>query len=292
MSGTAVQRHLWLHVLPGLAVVGLVLGFPIAYSVWMVTHSLQLASPTAPEFVGFGNLLHVFADERLGNAVINSLRMTIVSTILPVFLGTVTAFALNALSGRARSVYLTVLLIPVFIPFVAGGLLWLLLLHPQQGIVSYVLERIGFGAQSWLGNPKTAWLVIVGVDTWHQTTLVTVLVLGGLISIPRHLFEAARIDGANARQQLQRITLPLLRGPIAAAAAVRFVIALMTYDLVYILTQGGPGRTTETVPFYIGRVAFRHLDFGYASALSWWLLAVTVIGVGMILIFGRGRSGT
>ena len=277
-------------MVPGLAVIAMVLGFPIAYSLWMATHALQLATPGAPEFVGIANLLHVFADERLGNAVLNSLKMTLLSTAAPVLLGTVAAFALNAVSVRARDVYLTILLIPVFVPFVAGGLLWLLLLHPQQGIVSYVLDTLGFGAQSWLGNPRTAWLVIVGVDTWHQTTLVTVLVLGGLVAVPAHLLEAARIDGANARQQLQRITLPLLRGPIAAAAAVRFVIALMTYDLVYILTQGGPGRTTETIPFYIGRVAFRHLDFGYASALSWWLLAATVLGVAAILTIGRGRA--
>ncbi|MGQ3280521.1 MAG: carbohydrate ABC transporter permease, partial [Shinella sp.] len=142
---------------------------------------------------------------------------------------------------------------------------------------------VGIPAQGWFGDPNLALATIIFVDAWTETSLMLIMLYAGLRSLPLDPVEAARIDGANAWQILRHVTLPTLRPVILVTLLIRMITALKSYDLIYILTQGGPGKTTETISFYAYRLGFRFLDIGQAAAVS-FILLVAVVGLTLILL--------
>lgn len=267
-----VGGPVWPLVLPSLVLIALVVALPAFFSLWASLRDYHLADDDYGTFTGFGNYLDLLGDERVLGAAGNTLQLALIATAVPLVLGLVTALALSRPGLRGRGVYLTLLMLPLFIPYVATGLIWLLILHPQQGILNYVLATVGLPAEPWLGQTSTALTTIALIDAWQHTSLVALLIYAGLGSVPHDVLEAARMDGAGPWRIFWNVTFPLLRPIIAVAAALRFVQSFLTYDLVYVLTQGGPASSTETLAFYTGRLAFRHLEIGQASALSWLLL--------------------
>ena len=289
MAGGVHGIRLWRYVAPGLAATGFVLGIPMVFSLWVATHRYLLREGAIGSFTGLSNFLAAFGDERFVNAVANSGKLALAATTVPVLIALVLGSALATPRLRFRNTYLAILMIPLFMPMVGSGLLWLLILHPQQGIFNYILTLVGVSPFPWLQAPETALWTVAMIDSWQQTSLVTLLIFAGLLGVPDDAIQAARIDGAGAWQVYRFITLPLLRPTIITAAMIRLIMSVLTYDLVYVLTQGGPGISSEVLPFYIGRIAFRHLDLGYASALSWILLFL--IGcVVSVAILGSKRS--
>jgi len=172
---------------------------------------------------------------------------------------------------------LLILLIPMLMPPITVGTIWRLLLHPELGIINYFLGLMGLPQPAWLGDPRLAMITIIIVDIWHETSFILLILLAGLTSLPDELYEAAMIDGANSSQQFRFITVPLMMPTILVAVLIRMIAALKTYDLVYILTRGGPGIATETISYYIYRVAFVFLDMGKSSAMSFLLLVVIIL---------------
>jgi multiple sugar transport system permease protein len=196
---------------------------------------------------------------------------------LEILIGFGLAMLLNNRRLVGRDLYLLVLLIPMLMPPITVGLIWRLLLHPELGIINYFLGLGGLPQPSWLGDPRLAMVTIIIVDIWHETSFVILILLAGLTSLPDELYEAAMIDGASGRQQFRYLTLPLMMPTLLVATLIRLIAALKTYDLVYILTRGGPGISTETVSYYIYRVAFVFLDMGTSAAMSFLLLILIVI---------------
>ena len=141
-------------------------------------------------------------------------------------------------------------------------------LHPSLGIVNYLLGLAGIAPVNWLGSTKVAFWTIIMVDIWHQVSFMIVLLLAGLSALPREPYEAARVDGANALQSFLHITLPLMRPVIVVTLLIRLIFAVKTYDLIYIMTRGGPGVSTDLVSYFIYRTAFVSLNIGEASAMS------------------------
>jgi multiple sugar transport system permease protein len=170
-------------------------------------------------------------------------------------------------------------------------MIWRLLLHPDLGAVSWVLGLFGMPKQEWLSGQTTAMPTVVGVDVWHETSLMIVIILAGLTALPRDPIEAAAVDGANAWQTFWTVTLPLLMPVLLVAILIRMISAMKTYDLIYILTRGGPGSSTETISYSIWKNAFTSLDMGRSAAASFLLLiAILVLTVILVRVMRAGEE--
>ena len=150
-------------------------------------------------------------------------------------------------------------------------------LHPQLGILNYLLSLISIDPINWLGDPKMAFITIIFVDIWHQVSFMIILLLAGLSAIPKEPYEAARSDGAGIVDCFIHITLPYMRPVIIVTILIRLIFAIKTYDLIYIMTKGGPGDATDLISYYIYRSAFISLNLGEAAAMSTILLLIIII---------------
>jgi multiple sugar transport system permease protein len=207
-------------------------------------------------------------------------NLTIVFVILVVLfefiIGFLIAILLNQVE-RFRNIYYFILLIPLLINPIVVGLIWRMFLHPQLGILNYLISLIGIDPVNWLGDPQNAFITIIFVDIWHQVSFMIILLLAGLASIPEEPYEAARVDGANPFHQFRDITLPYMRPVIIITLLIRLIFALKTYDLIYIMTKGGPGDATDLISYYIYRSAFIGLDLGQAASMSVILLLIVCV---------------
>lgn len=273
----------WGMVLPTLLALLLVVGFPIGYALWVAVHEYDLTEG------GIGSVIWAqnFRDVLGMNVFIQAIKNTIVLTVSVVVIELIIAFGLALLLNQPglhfRNVYLCILLIPLLVSPIAVGLIWRLLLHPDLGAVNWAFRQLGLPAQEWLSTKSTAMPTVVGIDVWHETSLILVVLLAGLASLPREPIEAARVDGANGLQILWTVTIPLMVPVIVIAALIRMISAMKTYDLIYILTSGGPGGATETISFRIWKIGFTNLNMGQAAAAS-ILLLIAIMLLTLILI--------
>ena len=187
--------------------------------------------------------------------------------LLEFLLGFLVALMLNSVE-RGKEVYYTILLFPLLMNPVVVGLIWRMFLHPVLGIVNYLLSLIGIRAVNWLGDTTNAFWTIVMVDMWHQVSFMVILLLAGLSALPKEPYEAARMEGASTVQTFFYVTLPLMRPVIMVTLLIRLIFAVKTYDLIYIMTRGGPGQATDLVSYFIYRQAFVGLNIGQAAAMS------------------------
>ena len=255
----------------------LVVAFPLAFALYVSTHDYDLTEGGIGEFVGWANYGRTLADELFATAARNTvvLSVSVVTIELLVALGL--SLLLNQPGLRFRNIYLAILLIPLLVSPIAVGLIWRLLLHPDLGAVNWVLGLVGLPKQEWLSGQATAMPTIIGIDVWHETSLMIVIVLAGLTALPRDPMEAAAVDGASRWQVFWTVTLPLLTPVLLVAVLIRMIAAMKTYDLIYILTRGGPGSATETISYSIWKDAFTSLEMGNAAAASFILLAVILV---------------
>jgi multiple sugar transport system permease protein len=172
---------------------------------------------------------------------------------------------------------------------VVVALMWTLILNPTQGALPYIFFRLHLPQVLWLSDPKLVILSLVLVDTWEWTPLIMLITLAGLAGLPVEPMEAARIDGASAWQTFWRITLPLLRPAIVVAVLFRAIDAIKTFDIIFAMTQGGPGNASETLNIYVFQTAFSYQKIGYASSLLIIFFAL-VLGLSLILIRLRRSS--
>jgi len=175
-----------------------------------------------------------------------------------------------------KEFYYAVISVPMLIAPVGVALIWKMILHPELGIVTYLFSRFGLSAPDFFGDPRYALLTLALVDTWQQVSFVALVLLAGLRSLPREPLEAALVDGASFAQRFFLVTLPLLRPVIGVVLILQTIAELRTYDLVYVLTRGGPGATTDLLAYFIYRKAFLGLDLASASALAYLLFLLTL----------------
>jgi multiple sugar transport system permease protein len=261
---------------PGLAALLIVVAFPLVFSIYTSFFDFTLISPTFDDFVNFENYQEALDDEYLVPALWTTFRFVIASVVIEFAIGLSVALALNA-TTRFKNVYYLILLAPLLINPVVVGLLWRMLLHPDLGLVNYLIPVIGIRPVNWLGDATTAFWTVVLVDIWHQVSFMAILLLAGLASLPREPYEAARMDGASALSCFIHITLPLMRPVIIIAVLLRLIFAIKTFDIIFIMTKGGPGTATDLVSYFIYRAAFFGLDIGRASAMSVALLVLVLV---------------
>ncbi len=263
-------------VAPAVIGIWVVILFPLLYALYVSVHDWILSQGEIGR-LNFSNYITVLQDPLLLNAAKNTVILTASVVILEISIGFGLALLLNNKCIRLRNLYLFILLIPMLMPPITVGLIWRLLLHPDLGIINYALSLVGLPQPIWLADPTLAMITIIIVDVWHETSFIILVLLAGLTSLPDELYEAAMIDGANAWQKFRFVTIPLLAPTILVATIIRMIAALKTYDLVYILTRGGPGIATETISYYIYKVFFVFLDMGKSSAMAFILLGIIVL---------------
>lgn len=258
---------------PSLIALFLVIVFPILSAGYTSLYDYTLIAPSYDFFIGLENYGKALADDEFRHAMSVTAFFVIAVVLLEFALGFMIALMLNTVE-RGKPIYYAILLCPLLMNPVIVGLIWRMFLHPTLGIVNYLLTTIGLDPVNWLGDTKVALWTVIMVDIWHQVSFMIVLLLAGLSALPREPYEAARVDGASVLQTFIHITLPLMRPVIVVTLLIRMIFAVKTYDLIYIMTRGGPGISTDLVSYFIYRTAFVSLNIGEASAMSLILLAV------------------
>jgi ABC-type sugar transport system permease subunit len=286
------RRLAWLLVTPALTTVALVAVFPLLWTLWESLHLHDLRMPwRGRPFIGLGNYAEIAGDPRFWSALGHTAGFAAVSVALEVALGLAFALAMNR-AFRGRGLVRAAVLVPWAVPTVVVALLWRFMFESDTGIANAILTRSGALDRpvAWFVGSLTAWVPIVLADVWKTTPFVALLLLAGLQNIDRSLYEAAAVDGAGAWWQFRHVTLPLLRPALLVALIFRTLDAFRVFDLVYVLTGGGPGTATEPVALYTFNALLQNLRFGYGAALSVVVFLVT-FALALLYIRWLGESG-
>jgi len=261
-------RLAWALAAPALLAVAAAALLPLAYTFYESVHLHDLRAPDLGRpFVALAHFGEALGDARLGAAAAHTLLFVAVSVALELALGLGLALLLHR-PFRGRGAARTLALLPWAMPTVVVALVWRFLFEGEQSAMNRLLAVPGAAPVVWFADALWAWVPLVAADVWKTSPFVALLLLAGLQGIDPALYEAARVDGAGAWQRFWQITLPLLRPALLVALLFRALDALRVFDLVYVLTGGGPGTATEPLALYTFEVLFQDLRFGFGSALS------------------------
>jgi ABC-type sugar transport system permease subunit len=267
----------WALAAPALSIIALVTLFPVAWTAWESLHLDDLRMPwLGRRFVGLDNYAAAFTDRRLWDAARHTASFVALSVSIELIAGLAIAIALDRLT-RFAGIVRTAVLLPWAVPTVVGALIWRFMFESPNGLAASVTTRLAGTAPVWLADPVAAWIPLILADAWKTTPFVALLLLAALQNIDRTWREAAALDGAGEWQQFVHVTLPLLRPTLLVALMFRSLDALRVFDVVYVLTGGGPGTSTEPIAFYAFTTLLRTLRFGYGSALSMLLFAAAFV---------------
>ena len=274
----------WWFMTPAAILLIATLAYPIGYTVYISFAAINLGTFSPDEWVGWDNYLTVIEDDRFWESLRVTFVYLIIAMPLQMFLGFSIAFLINA-EWKGRGMVRAAFIIPMVVaPVIAGGI-WRMLLDPLWGVANYLLGNVGLGPIEWFADPFWAMFTVIMIDTWRWTPFITLIASAALLSLPRDVFEAAAIDGANWWTTLWRIAIPLLIPVIAATFVVRWLGAVKMFDRALAATHGGPGRATSVVNLFIYEEAFRSLKFAESAAMSIIVLVITMI---LTAIFLRG----
>ena len=276
----------WMLVAPALVTIALIALFPLSWTVWESLHQHDLRMPwLGSPFVGLANYGELLQDRRFWAAMGHTAFFTVATVSLELVLGLALALAMHR-AFRGRAVVRAAVLIPWAMPTVVVALLWRFMFDAQAGIANVVLVELGAldAPIVWFIRAATAWVPVILADVWKTTPFVALILLAGLQNIDASLYEAAAVDGAGPWWRLRRITIPLLMPAILVALIFRTLDAFRVFDLIYVLTGGGPGTATEPVALYTFTTLLQNLRFGYGSAMSVVIFGVTF---GLALVYIR-----
>lgn len=267
-------------VLPAVILLFLITILPFIIELILSLHAYELTSLGGPQFIWFKNYADVlFRDARFWNSLRVTAIVIVAAVGLELLLGVGLALLLNRLK-TSRSLITSLLLIPVMIAPIVSGMMWDMIYDDKFGPLNYLIETLSFGVlegTAWLAQTSTALLSVIVVDIWQWTPFIILIALAGLQSIPSELYEASEVDGAGAWQALWYVTLPMLAPVMVVGFLIRFMDAFKLFDIVYLLTHGGPGSATEVVSFYTYIRGFKQFSIGYSAAMAFLQLIVIII---------------
>lgn len=258
-----------LFVLPAaLVTFGLVL-VPLVHAFWTSLHRYTLTTPGHP-FIGLGNYVAAVREPEFWQAIGRTAHFTLVSTGAELVLGLLLALLLNQ-KFAGRGILRAVILIPWALPTMVNGMMWRWIYNPDYGALNALLTQLGILTEykAWLGSPLLAMNMVILADVWKMTPLVALLLLANLQTIPGELYEAASIDGAGVWQRFWSVTIPYLRPGILVSLVLRTIDAFKVFDIIFIMTRGGPANGTQTIAYYTYTQAITSLQFGRGAALSY-----------------------
>lgn len=259
---------------------------PVVAAIFLSFYSWDLLTPAV--YVGARNYQALFSDSTLWIALKNTLEFTVSTVVLHLVLGMGLALVVNAATSRVLKYFLrTAFFFPMLVSWAAVSLLWKYVLDPNFGFVNYYLAKIGITAPNWLISNTWALPSIVGIDLWRTLGYTFVILLAGMQTVPQHLYDAARVDGAGRIKQFWHVTLPGMSPTLLFAVVISFIGAFQIFDPMYIITQGGPGTSTLSLVQYDYYKAFRDFQMGYACTVALVIAAIIVVVSGLQLALSR-----
>lgn len=288
--GDWVDSHLkWIFTGPAVAFVALLIIFPIGYTVFLSLTDAA-SSVTRPfDFVGFENYTEWLTDtERFWPAVGRTAYFTITALVLELVIGLAIAMLLRK-TFVGQGLVRVFILLPLVATPVAVGMMWLLIFEPSIGFANVVMKSLGLEPQLWLSGKESALNTLIFIDVWQWTPMVILILLAGLSTLPEEPDEAARVDGANAWQRFRHITLPLLAPTIGAAAILRSIDAMKTFDIIFATKgrTGGSNNEAETLNMLAYNESFGNSQYGSAAALLMLFLTFIVVILAVLAILRK-----
>jgi len=300
MSGKSFFRKLRkrkiaiLFVLPATLTLLVITIFPLLYELRLAFMSWELAMGAPPRFVGLNNFIKILTkDTRFWSSLrVTAILMT-VGVSIQLGLGTGIALLLNRL-GRWRSPMVSLFLIPVMIAPVVAGFQFRMIYHNQFGPLNYIIELLTFDhwhGLAWIADPKVALFAVMMTDVWQWTPFLMLIVLAGLQTVPQQMYDAAEIDGASSWQSFWHVTVPLISSVVVVGVLIRVMDMFKLFDIIYLVTGGGPGDVTETISFYTYIKGFKAFSLGYTAAMAFLQLIVIIVISQFFLKFQKKQRG-
>ena len=283
MSGTWLTTRAWLLMLPLLAVMVAVIGWPLAETVRLSFTDAKLVG-TGGDYVGFANYAKMLTGSAFQKTLWTTLWFALASVAIEMVVGVLAALLLNQ-QFYGRTVLRAMMILPWALPTVVNATLWRLIYNPEYGAANAALTQVGIIAayRSWLGEPGSAMWAIILADAWKNFPLVALIALAALQAVPRDTIAASLVDGAGAFRRFRHVTLPHLAGPLMVALVLRTIEAFKVFDIIWIMTRGGPANTTRTLSILVYQEGFSFQRAGSGASLA---LIVTLIVSVLALAYG------
>jgi ABC-type sugar transport system permease subunit len=278
-------------VAPAALVILLIVVVPLGRALWMSLFDIQLTRPGVEPFVGLGNYIDQLTSGDFWAATGRALWFTVVSTILELGLGLGLALLMDQ-PLRLRWLLRSIIILPWALPTIVNALMWRWVDNAEYGALNALLTQTGLlhRYQPWLSDSDLAMWMVIGADVWKITPLVAILLLAGLQTIDREVVEVARVDGAGPVALFRHIILPLLTPVILIVLVLRTMEAFKVFDIIWIMTHGGPANSTQTIAIYAYQVAYQGFDFGRGAALG-YLIALVIMILAAVYLRLLGRTG-
>jgi multiple sugar transport system permease protein len=270
---------------PALVAIFLLAGYPILYSAWISLHKYNLKRPQRFDFIGLDNYAAILHSAEFWSSLWITVQFTLLVVTVVTVLGVAVALLLNQ-TFPGRAAVRTLILLPWAIPPVVNGLMWQWIYDSKIGALNGLLFSLGLIPQyrGWLSDPTSALLALAFADTWNVLPLAVILLLAALQKIPNELYEAARMDGAGAFHSFWFVTFPWLAQTLLVVLILQTLSAIRAFDVIYVLTAGGPGTATTTLTWKTYLTTFENLDFGLGNAYAYM---VSLITLGFALVYFR-----
>lgn len=285
-SGERRLRPYLMFIWPALIVSSALIVFPWIFTIWMSLQDWHIGS--ASKFVWFDNYTSLATNRRFLEAVGHTLYFTVLAVFLPMLLGTWAALVFHR-KFRGRGFYRTLFIMPMMATPVAVSLIWTMMFHPQLGVLNYLLSLVGLPPSQWVFEPGTVIPSLILVEIWLWTPFCMIIVLGGLASLPTEPYEAALIDGASQWQMFWKITYPLVLPFLVVALIMRTIDALKAFETIWVICNGGPGTSSETMNVYLYAQAFAYNQIGTASAVVVVFFAI-IVALSLVLLWARQKA--
>ena len=294
MGMSSRDRQAWALLLPLLVIIVTVTGYPLISTVRLsFTDASLTGRHVAQHWVGFANYAYVFTDPDFGDAFRRTLYFTFVSVGIEILLGVLVALLLNR-EFAGRTIVRAIMVLPWALPTIVNAMMWRLIYNPEFGAWNALLSQLGLidSYRSWLGTPGTAMNMVILADVWKNYPLVAIIVLAALQTIPRELYEAANIDGAGPWTKFWKVTFPAILGPLSVALILRMIEAFKVFDIIYLMTRGGPADTTKSVSFFVYQESFAYLRAGSGAsyAVTVALTSAVMIAIYIMLLRRQGSA--
>ncbi|MGH0053997.1 MAG: carbohydrate ABC transporter permease [Sphaerochaetaceae bacterium] len=266
----------YLFPLPAVLFVVILMVFPVGYTFFLSFTDWTLTSGRPLSVVGLESYFKVIKEPRFLESLWRTFYFTFGAVFVEMVLGTVLALILNR-NFKGKGTIKALLLLPLVATPVAIGIVWNLFYDPTIGILNYILSVLKLPQSGWVSDAKTVMPSLIIVDIWQWTPMITIIVLAGLAGLSTEPYESAMVDGANARQVLFRITLPMLMPTILTAVILRAIDALKTYDIIYSMTGGGPGYSSENLNILAFKYSFEYFRMGQSAVMLVFLFAIVLL---------------
>jgi len=272
-------RFAWLLILPAFVFIGIIIFYPMVLSFYDSLYQIDLTRKSqGTPFVGFGNYANILKSSSFWQSVGRTAYFTVVSIVIEMVAGFFIALLLNE-KFWGRGILRSLLLLPWALPITVDAIMWKWIFNANYGAFNAFLQQIGLidKYQAWMTKPWSAMHCVIAADVWKVTPLVALLLLAGLQTIPKQLYEAALVDGSGWWRSLFQITIPLLMPTFTVVLVLRTLDAFRVFDIVYIMTQGGPANATKVISFLTYQEAFKFLNFGRGASLAYIITMIVAL---------------